>query len=522
MKKILILITAVILFFNTCSVYAEGGITLYLDGEKVSCDPAPEIINNRTMIPVRAVYEKMGAKVLWDEKTRTVSVSYKEIKIEMKIGSDVATVNGMGMKLDAPAIIKNDRTMIPLRFIGEAVGSNVLWEDKTRSVYITSPEEVPPVIIEDVNFSKKDGYDSLTMTSSGKAAVSIMRLKEPERIVFDIQNASLAVKNASYTGSAVSEVRYGGHDNFVRIVAENPNTPRYILTDTGGFTELKLFKEKGNFDYIGMSEHRLVFKEGSYVSYKEKNGNVLRFSSNTELEDESLKINDELIDTVTVKGGIIDISLKKSADFTVTENNVVFTVNEEVKHEIINETGIVVLDAGHGGKDPGTLGFDKDGKTVLANEKDMNLTLTLMVYEMLAAQGVKVVLTRKDDTYLGLLERAEYANKHNAELFVSIHNNSIPDPEYKGSMVLYSLKSKGGKVLASNILREMTKSANTENKGLRDGTNMAVIRNTAMPAVIVECGCLTNAGELENLMDIDFLYSLAEGIAEGILITLES
>ena len=225
---------------------------------------------------------------------------------------------------------------------------------------------------------------------------------------------------------------------------------------------------------------------------------------------------------MTTENGEITVSLKKAADFTITENTVVFSVKEEVKNEVDNETGIVVLDAGHGGKDPGSLGYDEDGKTILATEKDMNLTITLMVYEMLMNQGVNVILTRKDDTYIGLVERAEIANKHKAELFVSIHNNSIPDPEYKGSMVLYSLKSKGGRTLASNILKEMTKSAKTENKGLRDGTNMAVIRNTAMPAVIVECGCLTNAEELENLMDIDFLYSLAEGITEGILLTLES
>lgn len=522
MKKLFIMILAIILILNSFYIYADSEITLYLDGEKIDCDPAPVIVNNRTMIPVRAVYEKMGAKVSWDDETRTVTVTYKDIKIEMKIGSDVATVNGIGMKLDSPAIIKNDRTMIPLRFVGEAVGSYVLWEDKTRSVHITSPEEVPLVIIENVVFRKKADHDSLTMTSSGKAAVSIMKLKEPDRLVFDIQNSSLAVKNASYEGGAVSVLRYGGHDNFVRIVAENPKTPRYIFTDVNGVTELKLYGEKGNFDYLGMSEYRLIFKEGSYISYKEKSGMKLKFTSNEKLIDEVYKIGDALIDTVTTENGEITVSLKKAADFTITENTVVFSVKEEVKNEVDNETGIVVLDAGHGGKDPGSLGYDEDGKTILATEKDMNLTITLMVYEMLMNQGVNVILTRKDDTYIGLVERAEIANKHKAELFVSIHNNSIPDPEYKGSMVLYSLKSKGGRTLASNILKEMTKSAKTENKGLRDGTNMAVIRNTAMPAVIVECGCLTNAEELENLMDIDFLYSLAEGITEGILLTLES
>jgi len=414
-----------------------------------------------------------------------------------------------------------DRTMIPLRFIGEAIGSDVSWDDKTRSVYITTPEDVPPAIIENVTFRKENKYDYLSMTSSGKTAVRTMTLKEPERMVFDIQNASLAVKNAEYTGGSVSKVRYGDHQNFVRIVAENDTLPRYILTETNGFIELKLYKEQGNFDYIGLSGYRIDFKEGTNIKYKSKSGNNLIFESDIPLEEETVSIGDGLIDKVSITGKNVTVTLNKNAEFTANKNSVLFTVKETAKTEVDNNTGIIVLDAGHGGRDPGSLGYAEDGKTILATEKDMNLTLTLMVYEMLMNQNVKVVMTRSDDTYIGLSERAEMANKCNAELFVSIHNNSIPNPEYKGSMVLYSIGSEEGKKLASNILKEMTLSAGTEDKGLRDGTNMAVIRGTAMPAVIVECGCLTNSEELENLMDIDFLYNLAEGIAEGILKTLD-
>ena len=520
MKKILMLILTITLLLNFVCIRADDGINLYLDGERITSNPSPVIVNSRTMIPVRALFEKMGAKISWDEETKTVMVAYKDINIEMVIGSDVAKVNGMGMKLDAPAMIKNDRTLIPVRFISEAIGAFVSWDDKTKSVQITSPEQVPSVIIENVEFKKEDGYDSLTMTSSGKAAVRTMTLKEPDRLVFDIQNSTLAVQNVRYEGKAVSKIRCGGHENYVRIVAENPELPRYILTDVDGITELKLYKEKGNFDYIGMSEYRLMFAEGSHITYKSKSGTRLTFTSSITLENEKCEIDDELIEDIVISGKKITIKLKREADFTVTGNTIVFSVQDEVKKEVSNKTGIVVLDAGHGGKDPGTVGYDEDGKTILAKEKDMNLAITLMVYEMLKDKGVKVVLTRSDDTYVGLLERAEIANKYNAELFVSIHNNSIPDPEYKGSMVLYSLGSKGGKNMASNILKEMVKAAGTENKGLRDGTNMAVIRNTVMPAVIVECGCLTNREELENLMDFEFLYSLAEGITEGILITL--
>lgn len=518
MKRFLLIIVSIIMLFQNLTVLATDDISLYLDGKEVLCNPAPVIINDRTMVPARVVFEEIGAKVSWNAEKRKVGIAYNNINIEMIIGEAKATVNGKTLSLDSPCVIKNDRTLIPLRFVGEAIGASVTWVGEERKVLIETKEKIPPVIIGAIEFSHKTDYDCVTMTSSGKASVKTMTLKDPVRMVIDIQNASLSVLNKSFEGKAVSQVRYGEHDGYVRFVAESCSLPGYFIFDNEGVTELRFYKDKKAFDYIGMKEYLLIFE--SNVKFSAKKGNKVTFISGKKLDKEDIKINDELIESVSVSGTKIEITLKKDADYSITGNTIEFTIKEKEEEEVITKSGIVVLDAGHGGKDPGTLGYDEDGKTILANEKDMNLTITLMVYEILKSNGVKVVLTRKDDTYVGLLDRARMANKQNAELFVSIHNNSIPNPDYKGSMVLYSLDSPGGKKLASNILREMTKSANTENKGLRDGTNMAVIRNTVMPAVIVECGCLTNREELENLMDIDFLHSLAIGIAEGILITL--
>ncbi len=518
MKRFLLVLLSIIMIFQNISVFAEKEISLYLNGEKIACNPAPVIINDRTMIPARAVFEGMGAKVSWDGNKRKVGINYGDITIEMVIDEKKAKINGKEVILDSPSVILNDRTLIPLRFVGESIGAKVSWNGDERMVLIETEEKIPPIIIDGVEFTAKGEYDSLVMTSSGKTTVKTMTLKDPDRMVIDIQNATLTVLNKSFDGKAVSKIRYGEHEGFVRLVAESSSIPGYFIFDNEGSTELRVFKDKKAFDYIGMKEYKMIFQ--TRVRFSSRKGQKITFLTDKKFEDEVVKIGDELISQVTVSGNSIEVTMKKDADYIINDNTVEFTVKEKTEEEIIVDSGIVVLDAGHGGKDPGTLGFDEDGETILANEKDMNMTITLMVYEILNTQGVKTVLTRKDDTYIGLLERAEMANKQNAELFVSIHNNSIPDPEYKGSMVLYSLDSSGGKKLASNILREMTKSAKTEDKGLRDGTNMAVIKNTVMPAVIVECGCLTNKEELENLMDIDFLYALAEGIAEGILITL--
>ena len=521
MKKILSIFIITIIICNL-TVFASGDISIYLDGKAVSCDPPPMIINNRTMIPVRAVFEAMGAGVEWVDNTRTVKIKYKDIVIEMTIDSDSAIVNGVGAKMDSPAVIVSGRTLIPLRFVGETIGATVSWDGDSRTVKIASPKgETPPIIIENVEFKKMQGYDCLTMTTSGKTNVKTMILTNPTRLVLDIQNALLTGKNTSYTGGCVSAVRVGAHDGYVRFVAESKNVPGFIISDNGGMTQILLFEQKKNFDYIGMDECKMIFKDGVNIKAESYSDNKIVFSASGNLLEEFIYIGDELIDSINVSGNIITVNLKKKTGYNINGNTIIFNKNDgEDNHVVTQKTGIVVLDAGHGGKDPGTVGYGEDGKTIIANEKDMNLTLVLMVNEILVSQNVKTVLTRNNDVYIGLKERADIANDCNAELFVSIHNNSIPDPSYKGSMVLYSLDSTGGKILASNILKEMTESAGTENKGLRDGSNMSVIRNTKMPAVIVECGCLTNAEELGNLMDVEFLHKLAEGIAEGILISL--
>ena len=81
MKKVLMLILTITLLLNFVCIRADDGINLYLDGERITSNPSPIIVNSRTMIPVRAVFEKMGAKISWDNETRTVTVSYKDINI---------------------------------------------------------------------------------------------------------------------------------------------------------------------------------------------------------------------------------------------------------------------------------------------------------------------------------------------------------------------------------------------------------------------------------------------------------
>ena len=106
-------------------------------GETKTNDVAPVIRNDRTMLPARFVAENLGAKVAWDEEKRLVTITDGEVTILLTIGEETATVNGKKVKLDSPAFIENDRTYTPIRFIAEELGAKVEWIESEQKVVIT-------------------------------------------------------------------------------------------------------------------------------------------------------------------------------------------------------------------------------------------------------------------------------------------------------------------------------------------------------------------------------------------------
>ena len=105
-------------------------------------DSDPYIENGTTRVPMRAIFEGLGAAVDYDGATKTVTAQKGDTKIELVIGSDNALVNGKENKLLVPAEIKNSRTMVPLRFVSEALGAQVDWDGDTKTITITSAKEV--------------------------------------------------------------------------------------------------------------------------------------------------------------------------------------------------------------------------------------------------------------------------------------------------------------------------------------------------------------------------------------------
>ncbi|MBQ3110550.1 MAG: leucine-rich repeat protein [Clostridia bacterium] len=111
-------------------------ITIMVNGVKLNCDSTPYIKNDRTMVPLRAIFEALGAAVTWDDTTKTASGSKDRIEVKITIGENVLYKNGEEIALDCAAEITNSRTMVPVRAISEAFNATVHWDNETKTVEI--------------------------------------------------------------------------------------------------------------------------------------------------------------------------------------------------------------------------------------------------------------------------------------------------------------------------------------------------------------------------------------------------
>lgn len=183
----------------------------------------------------------------------------------------------------------------------------------------------------------------------------------------------------------------------------------------------------------------------------------------------------------------------------------------------IQSKTLIVIDPGHGGKDFGTYSLNPPKY----HEKDLNLATSIMVKNFLQQLGYQVSMTRQDDVFLTLQERAIISNKQSPKIFVSIHYNSAPNKQAEGIEVYYyrsdsdKARSQKSKLLAEAILKKMIKNTQAKSRGVKHG-DLAVIRETNVPAVLIEGGFLTNKAEMEKLSDASYLKKISWGIAQGI------
>ena len=160
MKKILSYVLLAAMIFISLPANASGGVTVLLDGRQLAFDVQPQIMNGRTMVPLRAIFEAMGAIVGWNDETQTVTGTKGDTVVILVIGDTSPSINGKVVTIDQPGVIVDGRTLAPLRFVAEAFGGDVSWDGDTLTASIAlggarpiTPDtsllsETPPHVLE--------------------------------------------------------------------------------------------------------------------------------------------------------------------------------------------------------------------------------------------------------------------------------------------------------------------------------------------------------------------------------------
>jgi N-acetylmuramoyl-L-alanine amidase len=178
---------------------------------------------------------------------------------------------------------------------------------------------------------------------------------------------------------------------------------------------------------------------------------------------------------------------------------------------------VVVLDAGHGAWDPGKVSGELE-------EKDINLSIVKKLQAYLEQGGATVIITRLDDSSLGdskavdMRARSLIANASSADIFISIHQNSFTSSGVHGAQVFYFNRSDDSQHLGDCIQTQLKEFADPTNKFLpKPNANYYMLKQTAMPAVIVECGFLSNKSDRAKLSTDEYQEKVAWGIYLGII-----
>ncbi len=223
----------------------------------------------------------------------------------------------------------------------------------------------------------------------------------------------------------------------------------------------------------------------------------------------------DIVREINIRGHEILIELDHVYEAVVLEDDKYFYIDLKKPREIYDN--ILVIDAGHGGRDPGAISLYGNHY-----EKDFNLRILLSLKKLLDSENIKVYYTRLDDQQLYLRPRVELANDLDSDFFISIHCNSNLKSGPNGTEILYydnEFNNIRTKDLAEIFSNQLDVTTSLRRKGLekRKEDDIFILENAQVPAVLIEVGYLSNYNDLEYLKKQDNIDKVAQGIYQGIL-----
>lgn len=527
----------------------KGNIKYNNKDYKLTTMPALSI-GGVTFIPAQEVFEKrMKLDYKYDSSKKTITIQDLETKkiIIFTVDSKKAMIDGNAVTLSsAPKLIKRYDTnktevCVPADFAVKSLGYYYKW-DKIKSVSVIHKSNY-------FHWDERNGKYSISKLSDGtdeeyKNAVVLMNANydpEKEAVVININGisndimklitversgdtllvtipatiydllqdkysdfgdilSSLTVEQKENTTVLTLKSFVKGHAlDYAYSLNDNTFTLR-VMDEYVGAYSLKLEKPAGvtfdmvsNIDYYNSKKFAIIIEGNHLAFYK---ANPVAISKNT-IKSIDLSLNSS-------GNTVITVTTTKLQGFKIFNKSSSFVVSVDNPRNIYNK--IVVLDAGHGGTDPGAVG----NKT---KEKDLNfkMIVTLMKpYFSSNAPDIKAYWTRTTDTFVTLSNRAAYAKKMGADIFISLHMNAWTKSSINGTEVYYSASNNKtsfsgltSKKMASLFLKRLISAMGTTSRGVSSQRYTVVHKNT-VPAVLLELGFITGSSDFKKISNTNY------------------
>lgn len=534
--------------------YESSSLDIQYNNSEYQCNISPVKISGTWMIPAKEVFsEILGCYYHDDTENNQLILKNPErtTKIKLSINSKTAIVNEVNKEMPqsvVEAINENSKAvdyLVPLDFLIQTLGfsysinnSNIVISSNYIYSYSTDNTSFDQSkyenVLEGITIGKNNkntqnyvlGLTTNTMYSSNVTYAANAK-ENSTAIKFKKTKNALGTFSKEINNGIITSVKvWESADNatYIKVYYNK----KYIYSKKTTSIGSKITLSKGNFSMKVVLPDGITFSKISTTDqYWKKRflivipGNHVNFYKLYPPFKNSSSIKKISVSKTAAGNTRIIVTTSGLKGYKLTKANGSFTVKIGSPKSIYKN--IVLLDAGHGGKD---MGAKKKG----VKEKTLNLNILYTQakkYFESNSSTVKAYWTRHDDTFVNLYKRPKYSAKYSADLFVSLHMNFASSSKAKGTEVYYSkvnnkkMSGLNSKMFASRMYRTLINDLNSKRRGVKQA-GFVVIKNNTVPSILIELGFISNSSDRNKLKRISYQKKAAKSIYRGISNTFKA
>jgi len=522
----------VLLALTLCAT-GRAAVQVRILGQPIELSPAPQLAEGVILGSPATVVGKLGCRFMSGGRESLIVISPEGRRIILVAGSSEMSIDGQVRRMAREAVMAGGRLICPLRPVLEAVGCVTRWDEDTEVLDVEVPLQAVDV------YADEEGA-RIDVRAPLRVEGALFRIEEPQRFYVDLPGVTVELEHErTYVNlGSLLRVRWGQFKQrpaIARVVADlrEPDDVRWEPDEDGLGGSLIVGDVHGDEPLI---ERHVAWITGISSRTDDGDTTLVRVELSdpvvfdydvarrpprvtVEFPDAAVQmpvaplvVDGPFVQTASLEGSpgepglTLSLQMHQLVHFEVVESSDPPAVNLIFKRGRLRDKRVVV-DPGHGGRDSGARGAH-------IYEKDVNLDVALQVASRLMAIGAQTVLTRESDVFVDLYDRPELANRIGADLFVSIHCNAMPKPNTGWGTESYYYHAHS-KCLGLIMQAALVKALGRRDNGTR-WANFCVIRESDMPAVLVELMYINHDEEESLLQRPEVRTAAAEAIVEGL------